>query len=233
MKPTRIWGTVEGLQDVTCNVHTCTQLRPGTRRHRIPLGGRDKHLKAWDEYRVPDRLVRYLLTGSQEGTVLRVLPRAPVSQLVTVNDVVIAATPETILVNYQCMMRIGLRFGAQQGTVLNVLIDTGAQSNLIRTGLVPDRLWKEARTPLEFRTVSHEMLPGGTREIEAQLWFYGILGTGVHVPNHQEDAVFYDAQIHVDAILGYPWLLSRGLGVVPSRTGTYLWIKQSMGQVLT
>ena len=63
MKPTRIWGTVEGLQDVTCNVHTCTLLKSGTRRHRIPLGGRDKRLKAWDEYRVPDRLVRYLLTG--------------------------------------------------------------------------------------------------------------------------------------------------------------------------
>ena len=65
-------------------------------------------------------------------------------------------------------------FGANQGMVLNVLVDTGAQSNLIRTGLVPDRLWKEASRPLEFRTVSHEMLPSGTREIEAQLWFYGI-----------------------------------------------------------
>ena len=94
---------------------------------------------------------------------------------------------------------------------------------MIRTGQVPDKPWKEASRPLEFRTVSHEMLPGGTREIEAQLWFYGISGTGVHVPNQQEDALFYDAQIHVDAILGYPWLLSRGLGVVPSRTGAYLW----------
>ena len=45
----------------------------------------------------------------------------------------------------------------------------------------------------------------------------------MHVPNQQEDALFYDAQIHVDAILGYPWLLSRGLGVVSSRTGAYLW----------
>ena len=83
------------------------------------------------------------------------------------NDVVIAATPETILVNYQCMMRIALSFGANQGMVLNVLVDIGAQSNLIRTGLVPDRLRKEASRPLEFRTVSHERLPGGTREIEA------------------------------------------------------------------
>ena len=73
------------------------------------------------------------------------------------------------------------------------------------------------------------MLPSGTREIEAQLWFYGISGTGVHVPNQQEDAVFYDAQIHVDAILGYPWPLSRGLGVVPSRTGAYLWSPTTNG----
>ena len=73
------------------------------------------------------------------------------------------------------------------------------------------------------------MLPGRTREIEAQLWFYGISGTSVHVPNRQEDALFYDAQIHVNAILGYPWLLSRGLGVVPSRTGAYLWSPANNG----
>ena len=60
------------------------------------------------------------------------------TQVVTVNDVLIAATPETIFVNYQCMMRIGLSFGANLGMVLNVLVDTGAQSNLIRAGLVPD-----------------------------------------------------------------------------------------------
>ena len=142
MKPTQIWGTVEGLQDVTCNVHTCTQLKPGTRRHRVPLGGKDKRLRAWDEYRVPSRLVWYLIGGSQEKVEPRDQSMTVATQVVTVNDVVIAATPETILVNYQCMMRIGLSFCADQGMVLNVLVDTGAQSNLIRTGLVPDRLWR-------------------------------------------------------------------------------------------
>ena len=75
-------------------------------------------------------------------------------------------------------MRIGFSFGANRGTVLNVMVDPEAQTNLIQTRLVPNRFWKEARAPLEFRTVSHELLPGGTWEIEAQLWFYGIAGTG-------------------------------------------------------
>ena len=67
-------------------MHTCIQLKPGTQRHRVPHGGKDKLLKAWDEYEVPERLVRYLLTGSQEGTVLCVLPMTAVSRVVTVND---------------------------------------------------------------------------------------------------------------------------------------------------
>ena len=100
MKSTQIWGTLEGLQDVTCNVHACAQLRPGTRRHRVPREGKDKRMKAWDEDRVPDKLVCYLLTGSQEGTVMCVLPMASVAQVVTVDDVIISATQETILVNY-------------------------------------------------------------------------------------------------------------------------------------
>ena len=56
-------------------------------------------MKVWDEYRVSDRLVPYLLSGSQAGTVIRVLPKVVVTRAVTVDDLVIAATTETILVN--------------------------------------------------------------------------------------------------------------------------------------
>ena len=79
----------------------------------------------WDEYRVLDRLVQYLLTSSQERTVMCVLPIAGVSQVVTVDgDVVISAAMESVLVNYLFMMRICLSCGAHQSTVLNVLGDS-------------------------------------------------------------------------------------------------------------
>ena len=69
-------------------------------------------------------MVWYLIGGSQERVESREQSATVVTQVVTVNDVLIAATLETILVNYQCMMRIGLSFGADQGMVLNVLVDT-------------------------------------------------------------------------------------------------------------
>ena len=62
-----------------------------------------------------------MIGGSQERVEPREQSRTVATEVVTVNDVLIAATPETILVNYQCMMRIGLSFGADQGMVLNVL----------------------------------------------------------------------------------------------------------------
>ena len=65
-----------------------------------------------------------MIGGSQERVEPRHQSMTAATQVVTVSDVVIAATPETILVNYQCMMRIGLSFGADQGMVLNVLVDT-------------------------------------------------------------------------------------------------------------
>ena len=105
-------------------------------------------------------------------------PIAWLRQVVIVHDVIVSAAMGPVLTNYQCMMRIGFSFGANQCTVLNVLVDVGAPSNLIWTGLVPEKVWRDTQIPLELRTVSHELLLGGSREMEAQLWFHGISGTG-------------------------------------------------------
>ena len=48
---------------------------------------------------------------------------------------------------------------------MHVLIDTGAQANLVRRDLFPADCFRPARRPLAFSTVSGETLPGGQYEI--------------------------------------------------------------------
>ena len=47
---------------------------------------------------------------------------------------------------------------------LKVLVDTGAEANLIRTGLVPKRFTRPAHKVLELVAVNGQVLQGGKRQ---------------------------------------------------------------------
>ena len=113
------------------------------------------------------------------------------------------------------LMRVGVQFGNEIGMALEILLDTGAQTNLIRTHVVPDRYLRESKTPLGLKTVSGASLCGGTKEVTAMLKFQGHSERGREEPNWTEEAVFYEAEIHCDAILGFPWMRSHGMGILP------------------
>ena len=102
------------------------------------------------------------------------------------------------------LMRAGVQFGNEIGMALEIGLDTGAQTNLIRTRVVPETYLRESRSPLGLKTVSGAELSGGTKEVAASLTFQGYSERGGQEPNWIEDAVFYEAQIHVDAIMGFP-----------------------------
>ena len=94
-KPTRSWGTVRHLENVTCNGKTCPHLIPGTQRHQVSLGGASKRLGRNEEYRVPSAVVEYLLTGRRLE--LHILPgskRTSEVRRVRVGDVVIVENME-------------------------------------------------------------------------------------------------------------------------------------------
>ena len=55
--------------------------------------------------------------------------------------------------------------------MINALIDTGAQANLIRGDIFPEYIWNEAKTPLALTTVNGEILAGGKREITTKIVF--------------------------------------------------------------
>ena len=46
---------------------------------------------------------------------------------------------------------------------MKILVDTGAEANLIRQGLLSDHLLYRAQKPLKFETANGQILPGGDR----------------------------------------------------------------------
>ena len=66
-KPTRIWGSqnLSLLADKVCDGQTCSQMilgRNGFWRHRERLGGRGMKFGTYQKWRIPEKLVSYLLT---------------------------------------------------------------------------------------------------------------------------------------------------------------------------
>ena len=91
-----------------------------------------------------------------------------------------------------------------ESQILRVLIDTGAQANLIRRGVVDDHLMYPARNPLFLRTANGQVLEGGRRVTKMALKFRQVVD-GYTLPNSLVlNAEFHEADIRVDAILSYP-----------------------------
>ena len=100
---------------------------------------------------------------------------------------------------------------------LRALIDTGAQTNCIRMDALPSRYYTTASQPISMMTVSGEPLHGGRREAALKLHFRSSGPTGDTLGSWTVDAKVYDSAANVDIILGYPWLRSNRLGILPHR----------------
>ena len=100
-------------------------------------------------------------------------------------------------------------------TRLKILIDTGAQVNLVRKGLISDWLLKPASEKLSLRTANGQVMEGGDKQVEISLGFRQVFRGETMAELSWIPATFVDADIHVDAILSYPWLVENKLGVFP------------------
>ena len=71
--------------------------------------------------------------------------------------------------------------------------------------------------PLRFEAANGQVLPGGQRCTKMRLSFQ-MEKNSVFQPEPVEyEAEFYEADIKVDAILSFPWLEKKGLGIFPHR----------------
>ena len=103
---------------------------------------------------------------------------------------------------------------APDGTekVLDVLIDSGAEANLIRVGLF-ENLLIPAKNPLRLAAVNGTILEGGDQEISLKLLFEATLREIGVKKVWEEEATFHTGDIHVDLILSYPWMRKQKMGL--------------------
>ena len=101
-----------------------------------------------------------------------------------------------------------------ESRVVRVLVDTGAQVNLVRTGVFSD-IGRPGQDPVRLQTVGGQLLGGGSRTLALDLHLvandYGTSETYTHVVKDN----FYIADITCDIILSYPFLRIRHNGVPP------------------
>ena len=120
------------------------------------------------------------------------------------------------------LVEVVLRFGdgVEQGIL--ALVDTGAEINLLRRGLVSDKYFEKSLKPKRFVTANKEVMDGGLVDMGCVVLIPGVyVDTGVHGVV-ELPAVFYDAHIGVDALLSYEWLQRSDIEVKCRKHG--LWV---------
>ena len=96
------------------------------------------------------------------------------------------------------------------------LIDTGAEVDLVRSGFVPRHFFAPALVPMVFIMANgSSKLGGGSQTVELCFMFsqesVGSSQAEPFVTRH----TFYEADNHVDLILGHPWMAQECVGVFP------------------
>ena len=132
----------------------------------------------------------------------------------------------------QLMVEVQISVNGSTPKSIKALIDTGAQTNLLKANVFPDEFWTNAKKPLALTTVNGETLPGGKREIKAQMTFLVDPESKKYRSDNfisqnenstwTTDVWFYDGDISCDAILGYSWLAQKRLNVQPWRDALQL-----------
>ena len=100
---------------------------------------------------------------------------------------------------------------------LKVLIDTGAQANLVRKGLISSHLFYGAPRILKLIAANGQRIEGGDRVVDVHLQFCCERDGKMLEHMIEYPCTFHEAAIRVDAILSFPWLREQELGVFPHK----------------
>ena len=114
-------------------------------------------------------------------------------------------------------MKLAATSSSGEQVEINVLIDTGAEVNLVRPGLLRDESFRPAEERLKLITVSGSTLAGGVRTTILEMQLKGVDQTTNIESRHVIGGVFYEAEIDWDAIISFPLLAAAKIGVLPHR----------------
>ena len=119
--------------------------------------------------------------------------------------------------NLQLILRLPLTLANGETREIKALIDTGAEANLIRMGLLPSHLFFQSQNPLSLIAANGQRLGGGERIIPTVLGFVAQQNGEIQPELMVFPADFHEAEIQVDAIISYPWMVDHQIGVFPHK----------------
>ena len=118
---------------------------------------------------------------------------------------------------HQLLITVHLKAGPIT-RIVQALVDTGAQVNLLRPDVLPADVFRPARRPLALKTASGEALGGGEREAILEIEMAAEAEDGCTVTQPWISSInVHDGDVGVDLIIGYPWLQRHKVDVQPWR----------------
>jgi len=124
---------------------------------------------------------------------------------------------EVQTVNGKKQVLLDVRAKLPDGTqkILRILVDTGAEANLIKKGLLDSKVMRTSQHPLALITADGSRMRGGSQEVTLRLCFHTDHPDRYGRRSWCTGATFHDADIHLDAILSCPWMVREELGLFP------------------
>lgn len=137
--------------------------------------------------------------------------------------------PPTGQLETHLRVEVVLQVEREWGVQAKALLDTGAEVNLVRNGLLPDSAFHQASHPLRIIAANNQQLEGGDSEVNLAIHFNAVdVNTKakyiLSVPTS-----LYKADIDQDVILSYRWMGERDIRIGPRPHGFWLSTK---GQTL-
>ena len=237
-KPTRFWipRSMANKSNVLCNgdCGNMVQTEDGRRHHRVRISGKQgPRARREMAYRIPRGVVEYLCGFQNLALPEALTPEDGKPDETQPREVTVKpwqyrplrpfriGRMEARGGSHQLMMNVVVQAGAVRRT-FKALIDTGAQTSLVRRGSLPESCFQPARRPLLLRTVSGEELQGGKQEVQLRVEFQAETEDGAPAEPWISEITVHDGDVGCDLILGYPWLKQVRLDVQPWRDALQL-----------
>jgi hypothetical protein len=104
----------------------------------------------------------------------------------------------------QLVVSIPVELPNGQKRFLRMLVDTGAQVNIIRKGLIGPENFENAKKPLTLITANGQVMDGGRRVVSMKLKFRQTSDIEEVEPELTLTGTFFEADVGIDGILSYP-----------------------------
>ena len=96
---------------------------------------------------------------------------------------------------------------------VEALIDTGAQVNLIRRGIIPEKYFGKSMRPRRFVTASKKGMDGGLTDVSCSIFLSGNDMDTCEPLTLECPIVFYDTNLGCEALISYEWLRDNSMDV--------------------